>query len=222
MNSSSPRGHPSASRIEKRRELVKTDFIAAAYNVIEQHGLEGFTLGLMADEVGLRKQALYHYFPSKEAVLFEVALAELTRSATAVAEAVALTRNGADAIEALLRTYFHAFAGKIRLFQLSHTALPFFDFKRQMVDNLDRIRPLNDLVLAGVAQRIDVDSKGKLKPGQARRLAFVAFTSVVGLLSMKALVESADDPLIHQDTDMIDMLVSVYRTSVSSPGARKK
>ncbi len=221
MDSSSPRGHPSASRIEKRREHVKTDFIAAAYHVIAKHGLEGFTLGLMADEVGLRKQALYHYFPSKEAVLFEVALAELTRSASAVAEAVALTDNGADAIEALLRTYFHAFAGKIRLFQLSHTALPFFDFKRQMVDNLDRIRPLNDLLLAGAAQRIEADAQGALDPGQARRLAFVAYTSVVGLLTMKALVESADDPLVHQDTDMIDALVGVYRNSVSQPGARR-
>lgn len=211
----------SAGRIAKRRELVKTDFIAAAYTVIARHGLEGFTLGLVADEVGLRKQALYHYFASKEALLFEVALAELMRGATAVSEAVDRTDSGADALEALLRTYFQAFAGQLRLFQLSHTALPFFDLKHKMRDNLDRIRPLNDLLLAGAAQRLHADAPSTLTAAQARRLAFVAYTSVIGLLSMKALVESADDPLIHQDTDMIDMLVAVYRQSAPLPRTTK-
>lgn len=209
--------NPSPSnRIEKRRALVKTDFVDAAYTVIEKHGLGGFTLELVAAEVGLRKQALYHYFPSKEAVLFEVALAELTKSALAVDEAVSQVESGIDAIEALLRTYFNAFAGRIRLFQLSHTALPFFDFKRMMTaENLVRVRPLNDLLLAGTAQRLQADSKGSLSLAEARRLAFVASTSVIGLLSMKAFVESADDPLVHQDPDMIDTLVSVYRKSLS-------
>ena len=208
--------HPPPTRMEQRRASAKADFVDAAYTVIEQHGFEGFTLELVARHVGLRKQAIYHYFPSKEALLFEVALAELTRSASAVAEAVEQVDRGVDAIEALLRTYFNAFAGRIRLFQISHTALPFFDFKRMMsAENLVRIRPLNDLLLAGAAQRLQADSNGTLSLGEARRLAFVAYSSVVGLLSMKALVESADDPLVHQDTDMIDTLVSVYRRSIS-------
>jgi len=209
------------SRLELRRASAKADFVDAAYAVIEQHGFEGFTLELVARHVGLRKQAIYHYFPSKEAILFEVALAELTRSASAVAAAVEQVERGVDAIEALLRTYFHAFAGRIRLFQISHTALPFFDFKRMLsADNLVRVRPLNDLLLAGAAQRLQADSNGTLSLAEARRLAFVAYSSVVGLLSMKALVESADDPLVHQDSDMIDTLVSVYRKSLS-PGAKK-
>lgn len=209
------------SRLELRRASAKADFVDAAYAVIEQHGFEGFTLERVARQVGLRKQAIYHYFPSKEAILFEVALAELTRSASAVAEAVEQVERGVDAIEALLRTYFHAFAGRIRLFQISHTALPFFDFKRMLsADNLVRVRPLNDLLLAGAAQRLQADSDGTLSPGEARRLAFVAYSSVVGLLSMKALVESADDPLVHQDSDMLDTLVSVYRKSISQ-GAEK-
>ena len=213
---------PPPSRIEKRHALARADFVGAAYTVIEKHGIEGFTLGLVADEVGLRKQAIYHYFPSKEAVLFEVALAELSAAASAVAEAVDKTGSGVDAIEALLRTYFNAFASRIRLFQISHTAMPFFDFKRMMTpDNLVRIRPLNDLLLAGTAQRLEADSKGGLSLEEARRLAFVAYASVVGLLSMKALVESADDPLVHKDADMIDTLVSLYRKS-TSPSARKK
>ncbi|MEO8857907.1 MAG: TetR/AcrR family transcriptional regulator [Burkholderiaceae bacterium] len=220
--------HPTPpTRIERRRALVKTDFVDATYAIIEKHGFEGFTLGLVADEVGLRKQAIYHYFPSKEAVLFEVALAELTRSSRAVAEAVDKVESGADAIEALLRTYFNAYTDRIRLFQLSHTALPFFDFKKMMTaENLVRLRPLNDLVLAGAAKRLHADSKGAMTLAEARRLAFVAQTSVVGLLSMKALVESAEDPLVHQDTHMIDTLVSVYRKSIAmkpdSQGARKK
>ena len=214
--------HPSLQRIQQRRALVKSDFLGAAYAVIETHGFEGFTLGLVAEAVGLRKQAIYHYFASREALLFELALAELERAASAVAEAVERTGSGADAIEALQRSYFAAFADRLRLFQLSHTALPFFDFQRMLTpENLERVRPLNDLLLAGAAQRLLADAQGALSATEARRRAFVAYTSVIGLLSMKALVESANDPLLHGDSQLIDTLVAVHRSSLP-PTARRR
>jgi len=205
-------------RIERRRSLVRAEFVDAARAVIDEHGVQGFSLELVGRRLGLRKQAVYHYFDSKESVLFEVGFEEMSRAAHAVAGAVEGTASGADAVEALLRTYFAAFEGRTRLFQLSHTAQPTLDLGRFMTaERLARIRPLNDLLLKGVAERVAHDRGPGASADEARRFAFTAYTSVVGLLAMKALVESAADPLRHADAALIETLVSTYRRAVN-PG----
>jgi AcrR family transcriptional regulator len=211
----------SASRIARRRTLARNEFVDAARLVIETHGFQRFSLELVGREVGLRKQALYHYFDSREALLFEVMHAEHARAADAVSRAVASTTSGADAVEAMLRTYFAAFKGRHRLFQLSHTVLPMFDPARLFnADRLARLRPLNDLLFSGVAERIAHDRGSGSTAEDARRLAFVAYTSVIGLLTMKSLVESADDPLRHADDQLLDTLVSTYRSALETKRPR--
>lgn len=209
--------HQLSPRIARRREFACGEFVDAARTIVETYGFQGFSLELVAREVGLRKQAIYHYFDSKESVLFEVVYAELSRAAKAVAAAVAPTTNGADAVEALLRSYFAAFQGHTRLFQLSHTVLPTFDLTRLMDSGrLGRLRPLNDLLLAGVTERVTRDRGPGASPDEARRFAFTAYMSVVGLLTMKALVESAGDPLRHEDEALLTTLVATHRSAVQT------
>ena len=203
-------------RVARRRTLARAEFVEAARAVIEERGFQGFSLELVGQRVGVRKQAVYHYFDSKEAVLFEVVFGEMERAARAVADAVGRTASGADAVEALLRTYFAAFRGRLAIFQLTHTVMPAADLSR-VVDagRLERIRPLNDLLLAGVALRVARDRGPGADPAEARRFAFTAYTSVIGLLAMKALVESARDPLKHPDEALLDTLVSTYREAAA-------
>ena len=62
---------PPADRVERRRRLARDEWIDAARGVVLEHGVRGFSLERAAAQVGLRKQAIYHYFESKEAVLVE-------------------------------------------------------------------------------------------------------------------------------------------------------
>ena len=62
------------SRIERRRAGAKQEFVAAARAVIEENGFARFSFELVAEKIGLRKQAVYHYFPSKEAIIEAIAL----------------------------------------------------------------------------------------------------------------------------------------------------
>lgn len=205
-----------AARVERRRTLARAEFVDAARRVIDEHGVRGFSLELVARRVGLRKQAVYHYFASKEAMLFDVAFEELARAARAVHDAVERTAGAADAVEALLRTYFESFRSRLRLFQLGHMVLPDVEYARVVdADRLARLRPLNDLLLAGVAERVARDRGPGASPAEARRFAFTAYTSVVGLLAMKLLVESANDPLVHRDEALLDTLVSTYRAAAN-------
>ncbi len=205
---------PVAGRVERRRALARDEFLAAALEVVETHGLRHFSLERVGQRVGVRKQAVYHYFDSKEAVLFEVAVVQLAAVAKAVERAVAATGDAADAVEALIRVVFDAFRRRIRLFQLCHTVLPMFDVA-QFSDaaQMDRLHRLNDLLLAGVAERFARERGADA--GAARRFAFVAYTSTIGLLTMKALAESAGDPLRHDDDALLESLVATHRTAAS-------
>ena len=69
-------------------------------------------------------------------------------------------------------------------------------------------------MLGGVAGHI-VRERG-LAPDAARRLAFVAYTSVLGLLAIRALTEAASDPLRHDDGALLDTLVATFRQAVAT------
>jgi AcrR family transcriptional regulator len=202
-------------RVERRRAQAREELLAAAREVVAAVGVGRFSLEQVGRRMGVRKQAVYHYFDSKEAVLAEVAVGEMTRAARAVAEAVARTPGAADAMEAMLRSYFAAFVDRLRLFQLCYTAMPALDaMPAPDASLLARLHPLNDLVLGGVAERV-ARERG-LPADAARRLAFVAYTSVLGLLAMRALTDAASDPLRHGDDALLDTLVATFRHAAAT------
>jgi AcrR family transcriptional regulator len=83
-NAVSPHVH--AKRVRRRAQILR-----AALRAFRERGYHATTLDDIAVHLGVRKTALYHYFPDKEAILFEChreSLAELDRL---LAEARAMT-----------------------------------------------------------------------------------------------------------------------------------
>ena len=75
-----------------------------------------------------------------------------------------------------------------------------------------RIRPLNNLILAGVANKIAQGQgvEGNRAGIEPRLLAFLAYLATIGVLTMKGMVESLKDPLAFSDTELIDGLTRVF------------
>jgi AcrR family transcriptional regulator len=73
--------HPSA-HIEGKRQRRRDEILNAALDAFRERGYHATTLDAIAARLGVRKTALYHYFPDKESILYEchrVSLAELDR-----------------------------------------------------------------------------------------------------------------------------------------------
>lgn len=69
--------HVQAKRARRREEILH-----AALAEVREHGFHTATLEGIAERVGIRKAALYHYFPDKDAILYachQESLAELER-----------------------------------------------------------------------------------------------------------------------------------------------
>ena len=177
----------------------------------------------VADELALTKPALYYYFDSKEALLFELLLREWLELATEVQIAVDATESGADAVEQLMRTVFDRYRDHLELFMLFYKMGPGGGFEEIVgPEELERIRPVNGMLYGGAESRLRADQRtgGFPKKRDPRRFAFTAHMAVIGLLNMKAIAASANDPLIHSDDDLIDDLCTTFRDAALQGGKK--
>jgi len=57
------------SRVARRRDQKVQNILTAAADVLAERGFHGMNLDEIADRLDLTKATLYHYFPSKEALV---------------------------------------------------------------------------------------------------------------------------------------------------------
>jgi AcrR family transcriptional regulator len=62
-------GTPNVDRQSRRRADTRREILAAAWEVVHEHGWQGLTLRLVADRVGMRAPSLYSHFSSKLAIV---------------------------------------------------------------------------------------------------------------------------------------------------------
>ena len=199
---------------ERLRALTRQAILRVAESVVLRAGLGALTLDGIAAELGLPKHELYDHYPSREALVGELALQEWTAAADAVHEATLAASSAEDALESLVRSYVSRYTGRLKMFQLATQFTSLSPLAAQLGrEHLDAIRPLND--------RMYGPTEGKLRHAQAagraassldpRRLAFIAHTSAMGLLLMQSMVSDLDDSLRHSESRLADELCRVLR-----------
>jgi AcrR family transcriptional regulator len=214
---SSDAGSPRSARRDRRRERSREEILEAARIVLLRNGVAATTLEAVAQEAGLSKTGLYYYFPSKDALLFELAFASFEAQARAVSEGVEKAADGAAGLRAIIRETVKAYASNLDDFRLAYlfgqVAGP--GALRWDAGQFARIRPLNDLLLAGATKKLEAerahDGAAEVEP---RLMAFLAFLAAIGLLTMKGMVESVDDPLAYPDDRLIEGLARVFAAAV--------
>jgi AcrR family transcriptional regulator len=203
------------ARRERRRDRTREEILEAARQVLIEEGVAATTLDAVARAAGMSKTGLYYYYPSKDAILFELVFGVLAREAKANHDAVEATGDGPSALRALIETTFSGFAESLDDFRLAflHAQVAGPGAVQLSAEQFARIRPLNDLCLAGVAERVADTTIKRSKPEAQvapRMLAFLAYASVIGLLTFKGMVESLDDPLLYSDAELVEGLARVF------------
>ena len=95
-----PSAHVRAKRARRREEILH-----AALAEVREQGYHAATLEGIAERVGIRKAALYHYFPDKDAILYAChreSLAELERL---MAASAACCEGPAERLSYLIREH---------------------------------------------------------------------------------------------------------------------
>ncbi|MFT3810850.1 MAG: TetR/AcrR family transcriptional regulator [Micropepsaceae bacterium] len=197
------------ARQQRRRDRSREDILVAARAVLMRDGLAAVTLDAVAREAGMSKTGIYYYFASKEALVFELVFAVWHGQAARVRDAVEEADTGPAALAAIIRNTVEGFAPQMDDFRLAYLLGQVTGTSGLQVspDQLARVRPINDMLLAGAVRKLGGKSRRGVEP---RLLAFLAFASALGILTMKGLVESQGDPLLYSDEQLIQALGKVF------------
>jgi AcrR family transcriptional regulator len=211
------------ARRERRRDRSRQEILDAARRVLLGGGISSLTLDAVAAEVGVTKTALYYYFRSKDALVFELVFGLFEGQFQAIHDAVAASGDGAQALAAILRQTVAVFAPRLDDFRLAFMHAQVAGTGAIHFDDAQfaRIRPLNDLAFAGAAKKVAEQRRNAKRPDRARArveprlLAFLAYLSAIGLLTMKGMVESVDDPLVYPDAQLVEGFARVFAAAAA-------
>jgi AcrR family transcriptional regulator len=81
----------SSAHVRAKRQRRRTEILHAALRAFRRAGYHGTTLDDIAQQLGVRKTALYYYFPDKEAILYACHREGLEEVAGLVAQAQSFT-----------------------------------------------------------------------------------------------------------------------------------
>jgi len=208
------------ARRARRRESSREDILAAARRVLMRSGVAATTLDAVAAEAGMSKAGLYYYFASKDALLFELVFSTLEVQAHAVHDAVQKAACGGDALRAVISQTVDHYASHLDDFRLAYL---FGQVAGPGAVHLDaqqfaRVRPLNELCFADAARKIAEGRKrhSGRAPVEPRLMAFLAHLAAIGILTMKGMVESLDDPLLYTDAQLIEGFARIFEAAAAA------
>jgi AcrR family transcriptional regulator len=207
------------ARRERRRDRSREEILEGARRVLLRNGIAATTLDAVAKEVGVSKTALYYYFSSKDALLFELVFGAIEAHARAVHGAVEKANNGGEALRAIVRETVNSYAPHLDDFRLAflHGQVAGPGAVHWDEKQFARVRPLNDLFFAEAAKKV-AQGQGR-RSGRARveprLMAFLAFLSAIGMLTMKGMVESLEDPLVYSDEQLIEGFARVFEAAAA-------
>ena len=202
-----------AQRTQYRQDRVRDDIIDVTRKLVLESGIADLTLAQIARELELTKPALYHYFPSKDMLLFELVFSVMAAEIDAIEAAIERTDSGAAAVEALIRSFATHYQDRMPEFRLVYLTGQVGTALRVSPESLERIRPFNDRVYGRAAQLIARDkAEGRVAHDVVpRRAAFLAHCAIIGVFTFEGLVAAGDEaPLIHAHEDLIDDLVRTH------------
>lgn len=209
-----------SERRHRKQEQSREDILGAARRLMLKGGIPALTLEAVARECGMSKASLYYYFPSKDALLFDLVYGIQSRYARHVGAAVERARTGSEALRTVVGESARQFAGQIDDFRLVFLHAQIAAQGQVEIDErqLEKVRPLNDVWFAGAAGKLAEDArrqKRRMKV-EPRMLAFLAYLSAIGLATMKGMVESINDPLRYTDEELIEGLSKVFEAAASA------
>ncbi|MEQ9639204.1 MAG: helix-turn-helix domain-containing protein [Alphaproteobacteria bacterium] len=192
--------------------------LRVARQVLADAGPAALTFEAVARRLGVTKQAVIYWFPTKQDLMREIVVPLLRAEADALAAAVEGATGAADAVARAVRAVaaFHlADLGRFRLMYLSVQV----DRRPDLLLTTDtlqaHVHPTTARLYGALAEALDAggDLRADIPP---RRAAATVHMATLGLLTMVALGDAIDDPLAHGIDDLTETLIALLATGVGA------
>ncbi|KIN75645.1 TetR/AcrR family transcriptional regulator [Sulfitobacter mediterraneus] len=179
--------------------------IGAAQGLLANGGLGAVSFDAIARELGIAKQSVLYWFPSKSDLLAAMFVEWLSAEAKQAEESLLSAETPNEAIDVFVRSITSFHVGNLDRFRMMYLAPQTLKAGMQVARNddvLDKIHATTAQLYGALAARLEGS------PDQARQTAFAIHSACLGLVLMLALAEGIGDPLAHSESDLVMALIS--------------
>lgn len=207
-----------------QRRVSRERIQQTALGLVERSGLTGLTFQALADALGVSKQAILYWYPSKWELMADCGLPLIRQEAEALIGAMAGSRDAGDAIERMIRAFAGHYANRLPQFRVLYMIQP-LGIEPNAPEQQAVLAPVHAVtssIYAALESWIAADAGYASGSVSARQLAVAAHMSAVGLVTMFALADAMGDPLVHPLDGMVEAMVALHRgpgAEVSGPAA---
>ena len=212
--------HSYSPRVQKKRDHARREILDVARELLKEGGVEAVTLASVAGALGMTKQALYHYFPSKEALTRSLVAALIDDEVESLVTAIATVDAGNETLGTLIRAFYDHYINDLNGFRAVYCQLQLYSPPDQRMDERtirDDINPRTRHLFDSLEARLTTSGMSKSRRERMRRLAFTAWTSALGLMTIRGVTDALDDPLLHRDEDLLATLAATFDGAVAQP-----
>lgn len=206
-------GRQSSPRVQQKRRQARHEILQAAQKILHAGGTEAITLDAVAGALGMTKQALYHYFPSKEALLRSLVTSFVDDEIEVLVRAVEASASREATLGTLIQAFYNHYINNLGAFRAVYCQSQLYSAPGRVLDKetiRDNINPRTQRLFDSLEARLSSDSVSNAQRERLRRLAFTAWTAALGLVTMLGVADAVQDPLVHTDKDLLETLVTVF------------
>ena len=205
-----------------RRQDTRSHIIAAGRRLAADGGLGALTYDAVARRVGVTKQAVIYWFPTKEDLAREIIVPLLREEAEVAIGALAGKPDAREAVAGFVRALVAFHVADLTRFRLIYLAPQLSRRPEQLLSGeaLDRhVHPVTGRMYGALEAVLARDPafRADLTP---RRAAAAVHVAALGLLTMVSLSEAIADPLAHGTDDLVDTLVALLTGGVEAQRVR--
>lgn len=206
-----------SDRIRQKHEKFRQEVLDAAREILQEGGIEAVTLPSVAEKIGLTKQAFYHYFSSKEALIRTLITSLLDEEITSVMAAIENSSGSEDVLGIMIRAFYKHYKDNMQAFRAVYCQAQLAPMSSIGIDEsivLEKINPRTRELFDLVERRLSTQAMKPAERKHMRRLAFTAWLSALGMMTMLGVADAAKDPLVHSDKDLLNTLATVFNGAV--------
>jgi len=205
-------------RVRQKREDIRQEILEVARLLLEKGGMDMVTLAAVAGEMQLTKQALYHYFPSKEALVKALTASLLGDEIDHVLAELEKNTDDSQVLETMIRAFYRHYIDHLNAFRAVYCQGQLQSAARIRLDQeqiRSEVNPRTRQLFDTLEKRLSGSRVSAARRKKIRRLAFSAWLSALGLMTMRGLTEAMEDPLIHTDEELIDTLAGAFNDAAA-------
>lgn len=191
-----------------KRDITRDRILKAGVQLAIERGVQGVTFQSIADALGVSKQAVIHWYPSKRALFHDFAVRLLRAEAETVTRAVEGSSSAREAIEGFVRAVIGHHLADLAGFKLVYVVMQVAQRSDVATarSGLEEIHAITSAMYGALERHIVADARHRASDNP-RAAAVAVHMAAIGLVTMVSLTQSMDDPLLHPTDRLVDSLV---------------